>query len=129
MDRVILYEVTLEEDSGAEVTIEEDQTAEVEVETPVRMLVNGDYNSLENKPKINGVELIGDVALDLNETYIYEQTSAASVWTITHSLRRYPSVTVVDSAGSVVVGDVLYTSKDQIILTFQGAFSGTAYLN
>lgn len=64
MDRVILYEVTLEEDSGAEVTIEEDQTAGVEVETPVRMLVNGDYNILENKPKINGVELTGDKSFD-----------------------------------------------------------------
>jgi hypothetical protein len=76
---------------------------------------------------VNG--MAGDVVLALNETYIYEQTSAASVWTITHSLGRYPSVTVVDSAGSVVVGDVQYTSKNQIILTFQGAFSGTAYLN
>ena len=76
---------------------------------------------------VNG--MTGDVVLDMDTTFIHEQMSASDVWTITHFLGRYPSVTVVDSAGSVVVGDVQYISKDQIILTFQGAFSGTAYLN
>lgn len=76
---------------------------------------------------VNGMS--GDVILDLDATFTYEQTFASDTWTITHNLGRYPSVTVVDSAGSVVVGDVQYISKDRIILTFQGAFSGTAYLN
>ena len=49
---------------------------------------------------VNG--MTGDVILDLNATFIYEQTSASDTWTINHSLGRYPSVTVVDSAGSVI---------------------------
>lgn len=65
----------------------------------------------------------------VNQTYIYEQPSASAVWTINHNLGKHPSVTVVDSAGTVVVGDVQYTSNDQIICTFTGAFSGMAYLN
>lgn len=76
---------------------------------------------------VNG--MVGDVVIDASNTYVHEQTTAASVWTITHSLGRYPSVTVVDSGGSVVVGDVQYIDQNKIILTFQGAFSGTAYLN
>lgn len=72
----------------------------------------------------------GDVFLDIGDsTYIHHQSVASIVWVITHNLDRYPSVTVVDSAGSVVIGDVQYMSRDQIVLTFQGAFSGTAYLN
>lgn len=72
----------------------------------------------------------GDVFLDIgSSTYIHHQTVASGVWTIEHDLDRYPSVTVVDSAGSVVIGDVQYINRNEIILTFQGAFSGTAYLN
>lgn len=72
----------------------------------------------------------GDVILNLGDsTYIHQQTVANATWVITHNLDKYPSVTVVDSAGSVVIGDVQYVSRNQIILTFRGAFSGTAYLN
>lgn len=72
----------------------------------------------------------GDVFLDIGDsTYIHQQMVASTAWVITHNLDKYPSVTVVDSAGSVVIGEVQYISRNQIIVTFQGAFSGTAYLN
>lgn len=73
----------------------------------------------------------GDVIIDLTgeSTYIYHQSVASDIWYIVHNLDKYPSVTVVDSAGSVVIGDVQYITRDEIILTFAGAFSGTAYLN
>lgn len=94
-----------------------------------------DYNSLENKPKINGVELEGNRTLDdlgilgSDKTYIYNQSVPSSIWTITHNLDKYPSVTVVDSAGTVVIGEVTYISKFIITLTFSSPFSGLAYLN
>ncbi len=62
-------------------------------------------------------------------TYVHEQAQVSDVWTITHDLDKHPSVTVVDSAGTVVVGDVQYIDNSNIIITFNGAFSGTAYLN
>ena len=62
-------------------------------------------------------------------TYIHEQETPASVWTIQHNLGRYPSVTVVDTAGTEMVGDVQYVNENSVILTFRGTFSGTAYLN
>ena len=76
---------------------------------------------------VNG--MTGNVVVDTDNTYIHNQTSASAAWTIYHNLNRYPSVTVVDSAGSVVIGDVAYLSENIIVLTFQGAFSGIAYLN
>ena len=63
------------------------------------------------------------------DTYRYEQIQPSGVWVINHNLGRYPSVTVVDSAGTVVIGDITYNSKNQITITFRGAFAGYAYLN
>jgi hypothetical protein len=60
--------------------------------------------------------------------YVHTQGSAATTWTITHTLGGRPSVTVVDSTGTTVVGDVQYNSDTQVTVTFSAAFSGSAYL-
>ena len=70
----------------------------------------------------------------LTSTYTYRQNVAASTWTITHNLDKHPSVTVVDSAETVVTGTVVYNSKNKLTITFETggdltAFSGKAYLN
>jgi hypothetical protein len=62
-------------------------------------------------------------------TYTHTQVSAAATWTVTHNLNRRPSVTVVDSGDTVVIGDVNYVSDNQLTLTFSAAFSGKAHLN
>jgi len=54
---------------------------------------------------------------------------ASSVWTVTHNLGGYPSVTVVDSGNTVVIGNVDYKSSQQLVITFNAAFSGCVYLN
>lgn len=63
------------------------------------------------------------------DSYVHQQMIPASQWIINHNLGFYPSVTVIDSANNVVIGDVNYTSINQIILTFRGSFSGIAYLS
>jgi len=62
-------------------------------------------------------------------TYTFTQSTAASTWTINHNMARFPSVTVVDSSGNVVVGFQTYNNNNQIVLTFSAPFSGSAYLN
>lgn len=62
-------------------------------------------------------------------TYTHTQVSASATWTITHNLNCFPSVTVVDSAGTVVFGDVEYISANVVRVTFVAAFGGKAYLN
>ena len=64
-----------------------------------------------------------------DKTYRHIQNSASDVWTINHNLNKYPSVTVQDSAGSIVIGEVTYNNKNTITLTFNGAFSGEAHFN
>lgn len=61
--------------------------------------------------------------------FVYNQVTPSSQWDVTHNLNKKPSVTVVDSADSVVIGDVQYINNNQVRLTFVGAFSGKAYFN
>lgn len=62
-------------------------------------------------------------------TYIHTQSSPSDTWIITHNLEKYPSITIVDSAGSVVEGEEKYISKNEIHIFFSSSFSGKAYLN
>jgi len=42
---------------------------------------------------------------------------------------KYPSVTIVNSAGEQVIADVNYISSNVVEVSFMGAFAGVAYLN
>lgn len=64
-----------------------------------------------------------------DKTYIHKQVIASNTWEITHNLYKYPSVSVVDTGGNVVIGDVEYTSLNTLVIKFTAPFSGTAYLN
>jgi hypothetical protein len=61
--------------------------------------------------------------------FIFEQMLPSGYWIVTHNLGKNPSVTVVDSAGTVVIGEIQYISNNELTLTFSGEFSGKAYLN
>lgn len=96
--------------------------------------VSSDYSKLNNKPSINGVILVGnktnkDLGIADDKHFLFVQSIASDIWEIKHDLNKYPSVTVVDSANSVVIGDVVYIDENNVRLTFSGAFSGKAYLN
>jgi hypothetical protein len=62
-------------------------------------------------------------------SYVHDQTVPAATWVVEHDLGMYPNVTVVDSAGSLIEGDVTYDNNNQITLNFSGAFSGKAYIS
>lgn len=60
--------------------------------------------------------------------YTHTQGTVSSTWTINHTLGGFPSVSVVDSAKTVVIGEVQYVSSSQVVVTFSAPFSGYAYL-
>ena len=70
-----------------------------------------------------------EAAASIKLGYVHIQIAAATTWDITHDLDKYPSVTVVDSGGNVVVGDVEYLTTSHIRVHFSAEFSGKAYLN
>ena len=61
--------------------------------------------------------------------FLFKQNVPSDVWEIKHNLNKYPSVTVVDSGESVVVGEVTYIDNNNLVISFIGSFSGKAYLN
>lgn len=60
-------------------------------------------------------------------TYTHTQIAASDTWTIVHNLGFNPAVTVVDSAGSVIIGALQYTDVTTAVIRFTGATSGKAY--
>ena len=64
-----------------------------------------------------------------DKTYRHVQGVSSNTWVVEHNLNKYPSVTVQDSAGSIVIGEITYNNKNTITLTFSGAFSGEAHFN
>lgn len=90
----------------------------------------------ENYGKFLIVGEDGDVTLsemrefNINDKFlVYNRTVPSNEWVINHNLEKYPSVTVVDSANSIITGEVTYIDMNNLKITFQAAFSGRAYLN
>ena len=64
-----------------------------------------------------------------DKNFVFTQGTPASTWTITHNLNKFPSVSVVNSANEVVYGEIDYIDVNSLTVTFNGGFSGKAYLN
>ena len=64
-----------------------------------------------------------------DKTFVFTQAVAAATWNIVHNLGKYPAVFVVDSAASVVVGDIKYVDLNTVTVTFASGFTGQAFLN
>lgn len=62
------------------------------------------------------------------KSYTHQQLIAMDTWVINHNLNRIPSVTITDSAGTVVVGDVKHIDLNTTEVNFTSGFAGTAYL-
>lgn len=94
----------------------------------LRKWVNRQPESADFKT-INGESLQGEGDIQVNTHYAHLQPSASDTWVIEHNMNRYPSVTVVDSAGTEVIGEKIYNSENQVTLKFSSPFAGKAYLN
>jgi len=92
--------------------------------------VDYDENGLKRNivGKVKSNELDFDIAL-IDKYYIHNQITPSTTWTVTHNLNKKPSVSVMDSAGTLVHGLVTYVNDTQITIEFKYAFAGTAYLN
>ena len=103
MSNAVPNQVYVYQDSPNQVTVEEDAPTIIEV----RLSGAGGSNT---------------------RRHVHTQASPSVTWNITHTLGGKPSVMVVDSADTVVVGDVTYVSNTEIRVEFTSPFSGYAYL-
>ena len=66
-------------------------------------------------------------------TFIFTQVVPSTAWgtngIVTHNLGKFPSITVIDTANTVVTGQYTYIDNNNVTLTFSAGFAGKAYLN
>ena len=106
--------------------------------------------------KLNSLTLIGSSVYNMDLTYVsgsstiqalqyysiqidevegfdshfeFTQGVPSTTWDITHNLNKFPSISVVDTANTTVIGDYEYINKNRVILNFSSAFAGKAFLN
>ena len=101
------------------------------------IISDSDSSNPVNATRSATLESLSDIGLD--KTFIFSQSQPQTVWGnpstpegvryVRHDLNKFPSVTVVNSANEVVIGNVKYITADQVQLTFSAAFSGKAYFN
>ncbi len=70
-----------------------------------------------------------DPAGSVDKNFVFVQAVPSTQWTIQHNLSKFPSVTVIDSANTVVTGEYTYIDNNNVILNFSAEFAGKAYLN
>ena len=89
-------------------------------------------------PKFNGIwpppfPLVGPQGTTgsptAGQSYTHQQFFATDTWNITHPLLFIPNVSIVDSAGTSVLGNIQVLSPSQIRLRFSAPFSGSAFLS
>ena len=84
---------------------------------------NGNFQTLQS------YSISAFVAGDKNFVTNNTTFSANTATTITHTLGKFPAVTVVDSAGTHVVGDVQHINVNSLTITFKTTFTGKIYVN
>ncbi|SHI01328.1 virus ReqiPepy6 Gp37-like protein [Clostridium collagenovorans DSM 3089] len=65
----------------------------------------------------------------IDKTFICTQLSPSKLWRINHNLNKMPSVSVADSSGTVLMGDIRYIDSNNLELIFTTEVSGSAYFN
>lgn len=106
---------------NAEFSIEENQAIDTVFQINTQMPVRG--------VGVIDVNLTDGAFVVTSKTYIHEQGTASDTWVIEHNLDKYPSVTLVDSAGTQFQGRVEYIDENNCIVYMNGATKGKAYLN
>lgn len=100
---------------------------EEEIAVHTQEIGSNSHQITANTEKI--AELEAEIEEGADKNYIHKQQSASDMWTIVHNLGKFPSITVVDSAGTVVTGEIVLQTTEQAVISFNGAFSGKAYCN
>lgn len=88
----------------------------------IKYLGNSDIKITYNR-NITQEDVTGD------KNFVYLQGPPSNTWSFTHNLNKKPSVTIIDSAGNMVVGSLTYVDLNNITLQFASPISGEAICN
>lgn len=92
--------------------------------------ITGLEENLENLSEVDEdlQEQINDISTVV-KGFVFEQAVVSDTWDIVHNLNKRPSVTVVDSAGTVFYPKVEYIDDNECIISMNYPMLGFAYLN
>lgn len=68
-------------------------------------------------------------AFDASDKYYEQSFSVSSIVSVLHNLNKYPAVSIQDSAGDEVEGNIEHISVNQLSVTFSAPFSGKITCN
>lgn len=88
----------------------------------IKYLGNTDIKITYNR-NITQEDVTGD------KHYVHVQGPPQTTWTVTHNLNKKPSLTVIDSAGNMVVGKLTYVNLNILTILFASPISGEAICN
>lgn len=97
--------------------------------TNIDIVSKTNSTTIQAQEPFDGYALLVDQMSEAISTFVYEQAVSSDTWTINHYLNKFPSVTIVDSAGTSFNAKVEYIDKDTCIVYMNGATTGKAYLN
>lgn len=82
------------------------------------------------QPIIQNITYQTNVVSNGNNAFAFTQSDASDVWQINHNLGFNPNVTILDSNGVTIEGDVRYTiNNQQVTIYFSQAIIGQAFLS
>ena len=87
--------------------------------------VNSDWEATSGPAEILNKPIIGEA----DKNYVHDQAVPKSIWTIDHTLNKKVSITITDTAGTVVEGQVTINDGNKVVIEFNFPFSGEAILN
>lgn len=124
------FEINVTRD-GRDATINGVNTLTLNADNGITLVQDGDVATIDGTLLQQADEelsqRIDNVVQD--KTFIFEQGIASSVWVIHHNLDKYPSVSVVDSAGNEIIAEVTYDDTNTCTVVMAGEQKGKAYLN
>jgi hypothetical protein len=64
-----------------------------------------------------------------NKGFTFTEGAPSAEWHIVHKQKKYPSVTVIDTANDEVQGITEYLNEEELNIIFSAPVTGVAYLN
>jgi len=94
-------------------------------------LLNLTHVGSKGTPALDSIAVAatGVSGVEGDKFFTFNQPTAAGVWNIQHDLKKFPSVSIADSANNIVEGAITYIDNNNLTITFTAPFSGKAYLN
>jgi len=70
-----------------------------------------------------------DTASSVGDKNFTETVSLSTTWTVNHNLNKYPAVSILDTGGTEVYGQIDYVSLTQVVITFVLPVAGRVTCN